>query len=91
MISCEVFVCRYMMKNEGVNVRNITIDDGEKIESLNVDFNRRVVEIITMLEMNSGGTYISHVNEGIIDIDKSFKKNNLKNNDVIIRGEDSED
>lgn len=71
-------------------MKNITINDGQRIESLNLDFNKKIIDVLNMLELNNSGTYKSQVNDEIIDISKTFKQNNIENNDVLCRGEENE-
>lgn len=71
-------------------MRDITIDDGNKRISLNVDFNKKIIEVITMLELNSNETYMSMMNNQMININESFTQNGIENNDVLSIGEDYE-
>lgn len=71
-------------------MKNITINDGQNIESLNLDFNKKVIDVLDMLELNNRGTYKSQVNDEIIDINKTFKQNDVENNDVLSRREENE-
>lgn len=67
-------------------MNNITFkSDNQKITVM-VDFNKPIIEILKMVNIESTEIIISKLNNCVVDASKSFKANDIKNNDVLETG-----
>ncbi len=56
--------------------------DNQKITVM-VDFNKPIIETLKMVNIEITGIIISKLNNRVVDSSKSFKANDIKNNDVL--------
>lgn len=71
-------------------MKDITIDDGNTSISLIIDFNKKIIEVMEMLELNTNEVYMSMMSNQMINITESFTQNGIENNDVLSTGENNE-
>lgn len=66
-------------------MKNIMFRTKQKDYSLQLDFNKKINEVLELLnlKLDSNQILISQVNNSVIDINKSFTDNEIENNDVL--------